>query len=781
MNVPSLNFDPEGRSARLPSTAVQDPRSVAAYAPYGEYGNLSDEDASTTDYRKLVFKYIGLALKYRWLIIGFCVLALAVGLVVTFTTTPIYQATVTVQIDRQAAKIVRNDAQDPYFGDNERFYQTQYDLLKSRMMAERVASDLDLAAASDFIDPPSTSAWRKLVGLILPSGNSSVTQDKDNKGDLAQRKAIAAGMVQGGLSVAPIRNSNLVALSFDSPSPKWAQQIANGVADSYVNSNLERRYAATAYARNFLKERLEELKLKLEESEKALVAYAEEKELIGDVKSSGKGGDANQSLAETDLTALNSALETVVNERIRTQELWEQANSGKELGLPQILEDSAVKTFRGQRAALMADYQKQLSTFKPDYPDMLRLKAQINQLDQEIKSEAEVIKQSLKSRYEAALQQETLLKNKMDETKRGVLQTRNKEIQYNILKREADTNRTLYDGLLQQYKDIGVAGAVGTNNVAVVDRAQMPGGPYKPNLRSNLLKWLAFGLVAAALAIALFELFDDTFKSPEEIEEQLGLAVLGIIPLSDGSILADLSGPSNPIAEAFRSFRTALQFSTDQGAPKSIVVTSAQPGEGKSTTALALAMNFAQLGMKVLLIDGDLRNPSQHRNLARSNGAGLANYLAGGAMPESIFQKTDVDGLYFMSSGPLPPNPAELLAGPKMLSLLSTASEKVDMVIVDSPPVLGLADAPLLASIASATLLVIATSRTRRGVVKTALKRLHFARARMVGAVMNKCVFRSNYGYGTYGYGYGADHAALEYYGYRPKSEPAQLEHSPQG
>jgi succinoglycan biosynthesis transport protein ExoP len=530
-----------------------------------------------------------------------------------------------------------------------------------------------------------------------------------------------------------------------------------------------------------LKERLEELKLKLEESEKALVAYAEEKELIGDIKVTGKDSkEAGQSLADSDLAALNTALEGVVAERIHAQELWAQANNSKELGLRQILEDGSIKTLRGQRAALMADYQNKLSTFKPDYPDMLRLKAQINQIDQEIKSEADVIKQSLKAHYESALEQETLLKNKMDETKRGVLETRNKEIQYNILRREADTNRTLYEGLLQQYKDVGVAGAVGTNNVAVIDRAQAPGGPYKPNLKSNLLMWLGVGLLAAALAIALFEILDDTFKSPEEIEEQLGLAVLGLIPISDGAVLADISRPSNPTAEAFRSFRTALQFSTDQGAPKTITVTSSQPGEGKSTTALGLGINFAQLGMKVLLIDADLRNPSQHRNLARNNGPGLANYLAGGAMPESIFQKTDVDGLYFMASGPLPPNPAELLAGPKMMSLLSTASERVDLVIIDSPPILGLADAPLLASMAAGTLLVVATN-TRRGVVKAALKRLHFARARMVGALMNKCDFRSNYGYSGYGYGYGDNYAALEYYGYGRKNELAQVEVAPRG
>jgi polysaccharide biosynthesis transport protein len=790
MNVPNVNFDAEGGSARLPSTATNGPRSVAqapygqatyGQAPYGEFINFNDQ-GSTFDHRKVIFTYLGLVLKYRWLVLACCAVGLALGFFVTFTSTPIYQATVSVQIDRQAPKIVKSDAQDLSFGDDsDRFYQTQYDLLQSRMLAERVASDLNLAGATDFLDPPSTSPWRKLRSLIWRSAKpGTVSEDQNDAATLEQRKAVAASMVQGGLSIDPEKDSNLVRISYDSPSAEWAARIANGVADSYVTSNLERRYGATAYARNFLKERLDELKLKLEESEKALVAYAEQKELIGDVKAIGKDGSASdQSLADSDLAALNAVLQAVVAERIHAQELWEQANSSKDIGLPQILEDGAIKTLRAQRATLMADYQNKLSTFKPDYPDMLRLKAQMNEIDQEIKSETDVIKQSLKAHYESALQQETLLKNKMEDVKRGVLDTRNKEIQFNILKREADTNRTLYEGLLQQYKDMGVAGAVSTNNVSVVDRAQVPGGPYKPNLRSNLVRWLGFGLVAAALAIALFELLDDTFKSPEEIEEQLGLAVLGIIPFSDGNILSDINGSSNPVAEAYRSFRTALQFSTDQGAPKTIVVTSAQPGEGKSTTAMALAVNFAQLGMKVLLIDADLRNPSQHRNLKRSNGAGLANYLAGGAMPETIFQKTDVERLYLMASGPLPPNPAELLAGPKMLALLSTAGEKVDAVIIDSPPILGLADAPLLASMAAGTLLVIASGQTRRSVVKTALKRLHFARARMVGALLNKCDFRSNYGYG--GYGYGAGTAALEYYGYRQKEAVAQVEHSPRG
>src|SRR5262249_30113574 len=258
------------------------------------------------DFRKKLFRCLGVVLKYRWLILTFCGIALAIGFVIHFTSTPIYQATVTIQIDRQAPRVVKVDSlqdQDTWGGDSFRFYQNPYDLLKSRSLAERVASDLDLGAASGFLHPPSTSAWGKLRAMIFRSTDGKA----DEKRSPEAKKDIAASMVQSGLSVNPVLNSNLVRISFESPSPAWAQRIANGVVDSYVSSNLERRYGATAYARKFLQERLEELKLKLEESEKVLVAYAEKKELMTD--------NSKQSLAESDLTALNAALQKVVTDR----------------------------------------------------------------------------------------------------------------------------------------------------------------------------------------------------------------------------------------------------------------------------------------------------------------------------------------------------------------------------------------------------------------------------------------------------------------------------------
>src|SRR5262249_54762448 len=204
------------------------------------------------DYRRAIFAYLGLTLKYRWLIMVCFIVALAIGFVITFTTTPIYRATVSIQIDRQAPKIVRTDTPDADYGDTYRYYQTQYDLLRSRMLAERVASDLNLASESGFVNPPSSSAWKKLRSLILPSANTKAgSKDEGSAGSLEQRKAAAVGMVQGGLSIEPIPNSNLLKISFDSPSAEWAARIANGVADSYVTSNFYRRSGAPAYAPTF--------------------------------------------------------------------------------------------------------------------------------------------------------------------------------------------------------------------------------------------------------------------------------------------------------------------------------------------------------------------------------------------------------------------------------------------------------------------------------------------------------------------------------------------------
>jgi capsular exopolysaccharide synthesis family protein len=321
---------------------------------------------------------------------------------------------------------------------------------------------------------------------------------------------------------------------------------------------------------------------------------------------------------------------------------------------------------------------------------------------------------------------------------------------------------------LQQYKEVGITGAIGTNNVSIIDKAELPKGPSSPNLLLNLALALTLGILTSAGAILIGEFRDDTFKVPEEIEEALGLSVLGVIPFWDGDgesdavarlvVQSPLSGP----AEAFRSLSTSLQFSTETGVPKTLLVTSAQSGEGKSTTSVCIASNFAQLGMRVLLIDGDLRRPSLHKILGLDNSVGLSNVLVGSADAEDVAIENCLNGATVLPTGPLPPNPAELLAGPRMGSLLATARENFDIVIVDGPPVVGLADAPLIGNLVDAAIIVIGSAHTRKRVVRAAMKRLCFSRTRLVGAVMNR--FDAKSAGHSYGYGYGDGHA--DYYGY---------------
>lgn len=758
MNAP-LTLGPENRGRGLPTTFMGDERDFGFVR-----GRIAEPAAGEPDglnLRDEFLKYLGVAIKHRWLILAGCVSGLVIGFLVTFTSTPIYRATATIKVDLDAARVVKLDTVDTgHVADSpSRFYQTQKELLGSRSLAERVAGNLDLRDDAGFVNPLPNSSWAKLRRMVFP-------EKPGEKLDLAQRKAAAAGLIQGGLSVDQKPYSSLMTISFDSPDPGWAAKIANATAENFTELNLERRYGNSKYARKFLEEKLEDLKVKLEDSEKALVAYEDKEQIVNT-----KVGKDQQALVDSDLTALNGALQQVRTERIKAQELWEQAAKNKGLALPQVVSDKSIAVLREKRATLAADYQDKLAVFKADYPDMRRLKAQVAQMDAEIDRAVSFVTASLKSHYESLLQQEELLQKDMEKARAKVLEGRNKNIQRQILQREADSTRTLYDGLLQQYKDLGVAGATGVNNVAVIDLAQTPGAPYKPNLQKNLLMWLVFGLFGAVAVVAWFEIMDDTFKSPEDIEDQLGLAVLGLIPKAKQDIFETLrNSPVSPIAESYRSLRTALQFSTSNGLPKSLVVTSPNPGEGKSTTSVALATNFAQLGMKVLLIDGDLRNPSAHRLLKRETEKGLTNYLVGGAIAPDVLQETEVSGLAFMATGPLPPNPAELLAGQNMTRLLSSASENFDVVIIDAPPVLGLADAPLLASIAAGTLLVLGAGEARRGVVKAALKRLHFARAQMVGAVLNKFdMHDASYAYQSYAYG------ALQYYGYGSKSAPKAI------
>jgi polysaccharide biosynthesis transport protein len=714
---------------------------------YRPFARASDYSDPPIDYRK----YFGVLIKNRWLILSISSVCCALGILVTLLQTPIYQATTTIQIRQEAKNLVgiaRLDALDAG-GD---FYQTQNELLKSRALAEIVVSNLALAQNDSFLGGQ-VSTWAGIRGRFIGS-------ERANAEDSSAQKRRATRLVMAGLSVEPVGASSVVRVSFDHADPRIAQEVSAAIADNFILSNMQRNIDASAHARGFLEQRLEELKRTVEESEKKLIAYAEEQDILV------TGQD--QTLVTTNLTAMNAALTGANKVLVQRELLWQQAQAAEGMGLPQILESGAIASLRGKRAELLATYQDDLQKYKPSFPNMVHLRARINEIDRQIAAEIKLIKESLRSSYQAALEEQQSLSRHVAKLKADVMDGQTRSIQYNILKREVDTSKTLYDGLLQRYREIGVAGGVDANNlannVAIVDRAQVPGAPYRPNGTLNVSLALVLGLMLGGAVAFVREYFDDTFKTPDELEEGLGLPVLGVIPLSLGFEQSNVltTDPRSDIAEAFRSLRTALQFSTPFGVPQSLLVTSGYSGEGKSTTAIILARNFAQLGMKVLLIDADLRNPTVHKHFGLKTDSGLTNCLVGQALPPEAFQPTDLPYLTFLPCGPLPPNPAELLAGRRLPILLAVASEKFDLVIVDGPPVAGLADAPLLASMTAGTLLVVEANAARRGASMAALKRLCFARAHMVGTVLNKFDVRKA-GYGSeYGERYGSQDGTRE-------------------
>ena len=746
MRSPNSNALPEPpKQSNLPAPIAE--RSLG-YPRYG-YSDFTDHarDDDAFDLRK----YLNVIIK-RWrLVLGIIGVFTLIGLIANFLMTPIYQATATLQIDREAANVVQIEGLQTTenLGDPQ-FYQTQYELLKSRALAEKTVSSFGLAEDRAFLvkGRQSPLAWiRSLVVSLFnpPPAEEETAADAGSAAEKQQKAAV--GVLRGGLVIAPVRNSRLVQVTFAHPNAAVTERVANGVAEAFITANLDRKYDATSYARKFLEERLQQLKVKLEESEAQLVAYAQQQGIVN--------LDDRQSLKASDLALINTKLAEVRNERIRLEGLWKQAQNTKGFGLSQIMDNPTFQENRKLRAQLEAEYQQKLLLYKPAFPAMVALRAQIKELDAQAGEAANAIKLSIKAQFSAAKNEEAMLAQQMDATKADVLDQRNRSIKYNILQREVDTNRTLYDGLLQRYKEIGVAGGVGTNNISVIDQAQVPGSPSSPKLLFNLIVAVLAGTIVGAASAFGLEYLDDTFKSPEDIEMVLAMPVVGVIPrpapgVSISEMLADAR---SAVSEAYTSLRTALQFSTSEGVPRTLLITSARPSEGKSTTCVSLARSFTQIGLKVLVIDADLRNPSLHREFKVGNDVGLSNYLAGAKLPEEVAQHTTITNLSFISSGPLSPNPAELLAGARFVSLLSLASETFDVVLVDGPPVMGLADAPLLASNIAGTLLVVAANETRREAAKVAVKRLQLARATIIGALMTKFdVRQAGYGY-AYGYG----------------------------
>jgi capsular exopolysaccharide synthesis family protein len=682
----------------------------------GDFGNL--RDILTT------------LLRRKWLILSVIILGMTAAVTYLLSATPLYQARALIEIERQEAQIIKEgDVQPAAVADNTHV-DTQVALLKSRALAQRVAEMLGLPSDPEFVSDQTLS--------------------------VTERQIAATDALLKATSVRKVGLSRVIELQYKGKDPAQAAQIVNALGETFIQMALERRYNATSYARSFLDERLRTTKASLEEAERNLVAYSREQQIL-DLSSVG-GSELGGSLDAASLTGLNAALTKAQEDRIAAEERFKEArDSGSSLA---VMQSRTVEEMRRQRFELSSQYQEMLAKFKPDYPDMKELAGRIESIDRDIAGERDSIIAALESEFRAAQAREAALTEQVDLLKNNVQDLRGRSIDYTILARDVDTLRSQYDALLQRFKEVSIASGIGSSQVSIVDPAEAPRFPSDPNARNVILLGALLSLMAGCGLAFMIEFLDDTIKTPDDVKNKLGLPVIGVMPkLKEKDRFAEqLRDPRSSISEAFSSARTALQFSTAHGAPRSLMVTGSRPSEGKTSTVTALGLAFASSGKRVLIIDADMRRPSFSVKAGSSIGLSGVLTQGGSLMPHVIAGQADQ--LFLLPSGVIPPNPAELLGSPRLREILDEAMDNFDLVLVDSPPVLDFADAPTLSAVCEASLLVVQAGAIRRPVVQRTIERLLGANGQVIGALLTKFdVKRSGYGYGyyyTYNYDYGS-------------------------
>lgn len=697
-------------------------------SPGGSHRPVADQPAQAHSGLELSHVISILLGNYK-LILGAGVAGLLLALVMALMTPPQYMASAMLQYDQG-----RNDLIDPKgmggkVGSSrpgQEQIATQIGLLHSESLSRRVAQDLNLASVPEF-------------------GGEG--------GTIAERTDRAGAVVGSMISAEPVKSSMLIRVSAVSGNPAIAARVANGVANAHITTSIERKYNSSEYARKFLSDQLARTKVSLEESERNLNSYAITAGIFKQSNRDAAGKEiTGESLAQGNLAKLNAALKQAEIDRIAAEQRFLQS----ELTYSSDTSGS-IGALIQQRATLQSEYNEKLGTYKPDYPAMVELKARIDRLASEIVSERKRMsgnkRAELAGEYKAAVRVEAELRQRVAEAKGEVVTDRNVSVQYNILQREADTNRTLYDGLLQRYKEVGVTAGISQSDLSLVDEAKAPPGPFRPRYVLSALAGLLAGL-ALGIGIAIArELLFDTVNDPHDVRAKLKLPMLGAIPVeSEGLALMEaLADPKSELSESYHAVRTALKFLRPEGLPKTLLVTSTRAGEGKSTSAFAIAKSEANLGNKVLLIDADLRKPTFVS--ARKDGNGFGRLLNAEDPVGPAIESTKTKNLSLLPTGRFSGSEVELLSSNRLPSLIDELSAKFDLIVIDGPPILGLADAPLLASVVEATVLVIESKGSRTAEIQEVIHRLAESGASITGVILTKVVLnRNRYGYGYYQY-----------------------------
>jgi exopolysaccharide transport family protein len=683
-----------------------------------------------------LLEYVRVLYKRRWTAATVFVLVVLSVTVYTFTATPMYEARTRLLIETDdpnivAFKTVIDDTQSK--GD---YYQTQYNILQSRALARKSIDDLRLWS-SPLLNPEGQrrrfgigAAWAALAG-----------DDGDQPSRAADETAQQSRVIDGflaNLTIAPIRNSRLVDLKYRLADAALATSIANALARNYIQQNLEYKFTASKDATDWLGERLAEERKQVEASESALQQYRERNDAIS--------LEDRQNIVVQRLADLNAAVTRAKTERLQKEALYRQLQaSGSDQAtlstFPAIFGNTFIQQQKTELATLQRQQAQMAEKLGDRHPDMVKIQSAIQHAQAQLQAEVTKVVAAVRADYEAARTQEESLSSALASQKGEAMAMNRKAIEYSVLERDVESSKQIYNSLLQRAKETSVAGELKSSNIRVVDAAERPRQPVAPRGLFTVGLALLGGVILACGTAFFFEYLDSRIKSPEEIEAYLGLPAIGMIPAlgknwKQSNPLINNGVPPN-FAEAFRALRTNVLFAAAEAASRAVVVTSTGPGEGKTLVACNLAIAFATAGQRVLLIDGDMRRPRVHDVIVSAQEPGLSNVIVGDAAAGDAVRRTEVPGLWVLTAGRVPPNPAELLGSRVFSELMTSMRSQFDWVVIDSPPVMAVTDPNVAARVADRVVFVIGAEMTSYKIARRALEQLQRARVPFAGAVLN--------------------------------------------
>jgi capsular exopolysaccharide synthesis family protein len=711
----------------------------------GDRAEPAREPNARPDLRFNVTKLWGSVYRARYLIIACLVGGLALAFAITLLMKPTYRGTATVEVRLEAQRVLgtEDQTQGESQSDVDRFLATQLDIIKSRSTAVAVAEDLGLYNDPKFLDA---------MGVEIDADGLTARQLDD------ARRGAVIGTLMDNLNVELSKRTRIAVIDFDSPDPQVAAAIANSYAQNFIKLNLRRKSDASRYSLEFLKNQLAEAQARLGQSEQRALDYARRTRII-EAAGGSPGDNAPRSLTSATLVQLNNEAAAATARRIAAEQRWREVSQTPVMSIPDVLANPAIQGLLQQRAELRGQYEEQRERRQPDFPTVRQAARRITELDQQIATIAGNIRSTVRESYDVAVSQEQGIQTTLNTLKTATLNEQNQGIQLSILRREAQTNRQQFDALLNRYNQLNAESGVQLNNLSVVDAAEVPAVPVSPKLILNLALGLLLGIVTAAMVVLAREHLFDMVRTPDDVVGRLGIPVMGAVPPTENDVMADLLDAKSAVSEAFSAIRTSMSFASAKGFPRSLLVTSTQASEGKSTASFALSTSLAKLNKRIIIIDADLRRPNVHRLIGVPNGQGITEILAGETTIEAATIHDVRDNIDVITAGRIPTNPTDLLASKQFTNLIRELEQRYDHVMIDSAPVLGLADAPIVASQAERTLFVAESGRTRVRGAASALDRLTGTGGKVIGMVLSRfdpeaLGYGSDYEYGAkYEYG----------------------------